>query len=116
MNTGGYLVATVDTSVRAAVDSLKAGLREIYGDRLHQVILFGSQARGEATASSDIDVMIVLEGEVRPFEELDKIGDLVWSVDMEHDVLLAVVPVSLDDYETRQSPLLMNVRREGVPA
>jgi hypothetical protein len=32
-----------------------------YGENLSQIILFGSQARGNARADSDIDVLIVLE-------------------------------------------------------
>ncbi|HLG16404.1 MAG TPA: nucleotidyltransferase domain-containing protein [Blastocatellia bacterium] len=30
------------------------------------MILFGSQARGDAATGSDIDVLVVLRGEVRP--------------------------------------------------
>ena len=39
-------------------------LREIYGPRLKRLILFGSQARGEATPDSDVDVLVVLDGKI----------------------------------------------------
>ncbi len=42
------------------LSKLKAGLEDLYGDRLAGVILFGSQARGDATENSDIEVMVVL--------------------------------------------------------
>jgi len=42
------------------LQELKVCLQKLYGDRLYTLILFGSQARGEATKNSDIDVMAVL--------------------------------------------------------
>ncbi|MHC5719371.1 MAG: nucleotidyltransferase domain-containing protein [Nostoc sp.] len=51
---------------------LKTCLREIYGDRLVKMVLFGSQARGEASTDSDIDVLVVLKGNVNPGEEIKK--------------------------------------------
>ncbi|PSG98462.1 hypothetical protein BRD56_00550 [Thermoplasmatales archaeon SW_10_69_26] len=106
----------VDEATRSAVEAFKQRAQELYGDRLHQVLLFGSQARGEATDASDVDLMVVLEGPVDRFEEIDRMGELTWQIDMEHEVLLSVVPVAKPDFEQGNSPLLRNVRREGVPA
>lgn len=39
-------------------------LKAKFGDKLIGVVLFGSQATGEATASSDIDILIVLDKEI----------------------------------------------------
>ena len=36
------------------------------------IILYGSYARGSATEDSDIDLLIVLEGKVKPGEEIDR--------------------------------------------
>lgn len=60
--------------------------------------------------------MVVLEGPVDRFEEIDRLGEVTWEIDVEHGVLLSVVPVSRKDLERGASPLLRNVRREGVPA
>ena len=83
-------------------------LVEHYGDRLVKVVLFGSQARGDATSGSDIDVMVVLTGDVRP-------GDLVAALSLKYDVLLSTVFRPEDAYDRGETPLLINVRREGVP-
>ena len=48
-----------------------------YGDRLAKIVLFGSQARNEAVNGSDIDILIVLKGEVRPSDEILKTGGIV---------------------------------------
>ena len=41
-----------------------------YGDRLVQLVLCGSQARGNAEPGSDIEVLVVLWGEVNAGQEI----------------------------------------------
>ena len=43
------------------LDELKERLTSAYGHQLHAVVLFGSEARGEAGPDSDIDVLAVLQ-------------------------------------------------------
>ncbi len=42
--------------------------------------------------------------------------DIITEINLEYDVLISVHPISEDDYFTINSPLLINVRREGVAA
>ena len=88
----------------------------LYGDRLREVILYGSWARNEATEESDVDLAVVLAGEVRPGAEIDRMIDIVTDINLEYGVLLSVYPVSEENYRNVNSPLLMNIRREGIPA
>ncbi len=46
----------------------RAEIEKLYGKRLINVILYGSFARGEATEGSDIDLVVILEGEVKTRE------------------------------------------------
>jgi len=100
--------------LRTILSELKARFVELYGDRLVQMILYGSQARGDAVDGSDIDVLLVLRGEVKPCEELDRVGDDVYSVSYANDVGVSCVFVSEDAYARGEGPLIRNVRREGV--
>lgn len=102
--------------MRQVLDDLKQEVEALYGERLKKIILYGSWARGDATEDSDIDVLIVLEGEVVPGEEIDRLIDVITDINLEYGVLVSVYPVSEEGYSTINSPLLMNVRREGVPA
>jgi predicted nucleotidyltransferase len=79
-------------------------------------MLFGSWARDEATDNSDIDVAVVLEGNIKPGREIDAMIDAITDINLEYGVLLSVYPVSKDDYDNRKSPLLVNLRKEGIPA
>jgi len=94
---------------------LKAGLVELYGDRLKRVLLYGSQARGDADEDSDIDVMVVLEGPVSAGEEIRRTIALVWRLSYDNDTVVACTFVSETDYRSARGPLIKNVLREGVP-
>jgi len=101
---------------KEAIEEFKKEIKKLYGNRLKHIILYGSYARGSATEESDIDVLIVLEGKIVPGKEIDRMIDIITEINLEHSTLISVYPVSERDYSTINSPLLINVRREGVPA
>jgi predicted nucleotidyltransferase len=90
-------------------------LKELYGKRLRNIVLYGSWARNEAADDSDIDVAVVLSGDVEPCKEIDRMIDIINDMNLEHGVLLSVYPVSQENYEQLNSPLIINLRKEGVP-
>ncbi len=87
---------------------------ELYGPRLVRLILYGSQARGDAEPGSDIDVLVVLEGPVNPGAEIERAGEITAPLSLQHNVVISCVFVSAERFNREQSPLLLNVRREGV--
>ena len=80
-----------------------------------QMLLFGSQSRGDATLGSDIDVLIVLKGPVNSGDEITRTSALTASLSLQYDVVISRVFVSDEQFTDEQSPLLLNVRREGIP-
>lgn len=102
--------------VKEVITEFKAEIEKLYSGRLKNVILYGSLARGDATEESDIDLLVILEGKVIPGKEIDRMIGLITEINLKHGVLISVYPVSAEDYSTLNSPLLINVRREGVPA
>jgi predicted nucleotidyltransferase len=100
--------------IRKLLKELKEGLARIYADKLKAVYLYGSYARGEATADSDIDVLVVLKGEFNYSEMLKRSDDFTIALCLENDVLISRAFVSDADYQSRQTPFLMNVRRDDV--
>jgi len=98
----------------AILREFRDGLAQIYGSRLVRVVLFGSQARDEAEPDSDIDVMLVLQGRVDPNREIQRLSSFTSGLSLKHDVVISCVYMSEEGFSNEQSPLMLNVRREGV--
>lgn len=47
--------------IKAWMDAFAAAVRQAFGARVYCIGLQGSRARGEATADSDIDVVVILD-------------------------------------------------------
>ena len=110
---GLVLMARVTLSeVENILRAHKEDLRERFG--VSSIAIFGSYARGEAAVDSDIDLLVVLDGEVHPGKEIDRMIDIITEINLKYNVLISVYPISEENYEKLNSPLLMNVRKEGV--
>jgi predicted nucleotidyltransferase len=94
---------------------LRAELRQVLGDQLEGIYLFGSWARGEARPGSDIDVLIVLRGEFDYADLIQRTSAVVADLSLRYDVVISRAFVSSERLAHEQSPFLLNVRREGVP-
>ena len=93
---------------------LEIGLREMYGGRYRGLVLYGSHARGEADAGSDVDLLLLLSGAVEAGREIRRASALVSRLSLESDQVLSVIPVSAEDYYDSREPYLENARREGL--
>jgi predicted nucleotidyltransferase len=102
--------------IRQVVAETRALVEQAYGPRLEGVILYGSQARGEATEGSDVDLLIVLRGEVSAGTEIRRMSKALSELSLRHDLVVSCVFVSEQQYRTERTPFLLNVRREGVAA
>ncbi len=105
----------MDSKTAMVVDELHSSLTALYRQRLARLVLFGSRARGDADPASDIDVLVVLKGGVNPGREISRTGDVTAALSLKHEVVISCSFASEDRFLTEQSPLLLNVRREGVP-
>ena len=102
--------------IKEIIKEFRQEMQIIYGTRLVSTILYGSWARQSANDGSDIDLLLVLKDEVIPGREIDRIIDAVTEINLKYGVLLSVHPCSETEFATANSPLLLNVRREGVAA
>jgi hypothetical protein len=51
---------------------------------------------------------------MQPMEEIDAIVAATYNINLEYGILLAVYPVAAERYYDEQSPLLINIRKEGL--
>lgn len=106
----------LDTEIRELLTRLRRGLEDLYGDRLRGVYLFGSHAREEATAESDVDVLVVLDEVTHYGEEIRRTGPLISTLSLDSGRSISRVFVSHSAWKDRDSPFLANVREEARAA
>lgn len=90
--------------------------KEVFGEKLDSVILYGSYARGDYDSESDIDVMIIADintDEIRNYEEL--LFDYSFEMDLKYDIVLSIVIKDKKTFEQwKELPFYKNVIREGI--
>ncbi len=101
--------------IEPILKELREELVKLYGERLDRLVLYGSQARGDAGPDSDIDVLVVLHGIVRPGEEILRTSETRARISLMNDAVISCAYVSSDDYAESDSALLLNARSEGQP-
>jgi predicted nucleotidyltransferase len=106
----------VPAHIRKLMKELKEGLSRIYGDQLKAVYLYGSYARGDYRAGSDVDVMILLTDYKDYWKEWRRSSDYVSDVSLEHDVTVSCILVKEKQWDRPDRPVLHNIHREGVAA
>jgi predicted nucleotidyltransferase len=93
---------------------VKDALQKLYKDNLVEIILYGSYARNDFNENSDVDLLVVLNKLDSAGKEIDNIVDAIYDINLKYNTLISVVPISNDDYRSINSPLLLNIRKEGV--
>ena len=81
--------ATTNPQLKEIIAQTRLGLEKIYGEQIERVVLFGSQARGDARADSDIDLLIVLKNPFSYSTESDRISFLIADLCLEYSVLIS---------------------------
>lgn len=81
-----------------------------------KTILYASEARGDARPDSDIDLLVLLEGEKRDFKREDEIRTPIYDLELETGVIISPMFVLRKDWENRpfRTPFYINVVNEGV--
>ena len=82
---------------------------------LRAVYLFGSHARGDARADSDVDLCIVADGAERQLEAARQFREAMWDVWPRPSFsLVPICPTRLAEKEARRDHFFFTVLNEGV--
>ena len=111
---------SVEDSERMITDELlqdmKARLKSAFGQRFQGVVLYGSEARGEATEDSDIDLLVLLEAPIALGQDLETIIHVLYPLQLEVIRPIHAVPVAPEEYEAGEFALCRFAKAEGILA
>lgn len=106
-----------ELQLKSLLVSVVGNAKDIFGSKLHSVILYGSYARGDFDDESDVDIMIVA----------DIPSDECWSynkrlieknvqLEIDSDIVISTHTVDLTTFNKYRNvlPFYRNVTREGI--
>lgn len=109
------LPSHISSTLRQALREAKERLQATYGDRLRRVVLYGSQARGDATEESDVDLLVVLQGPIEnQYQEIKRAGAFWGDFISRHGLYFSVKPYTLEDYQDTRRPFMRSVHEDGI--
>ena len=82
-----------------------------------KTILYGSEARGDARPDSDIDLLVLLEGENRlSLNRQKEVTSPLYDIELETGVSISPMVMLKKDWENRpfRTPFYINVVNEGI--
>lgn len=112
--TGGE---TMPEMVHNIVYKFAQQIREIYGDSLKKVVVYGSYARGDYQKNSDIDIMILVDANDTEIKQrFNSVCDLAFDYELEYGIVISPL-VKNEEHFMKWSetlPFYRNVKQEGV--
>lgn len=81
-----------------------------------QAILFGSEARGDAGPDSDVDLLILVEGDKLTLDEEETITLPLYELELKTGIVISPIVMLKKLWENRpfKTPFYVNVINEGI--
>ena len=100
---------------REVLNELVRGILETLGATVECIILYGSMVRGTNTADSDVDIAVLLNGQMDSTLE-DRLSDFIVDMNLKHDMVFSVIDIELQSFIQWGSvlPFYQNVEKEGI--
>lgn len=97
------------------IQELITGLKEIYGDTLKEITLYGSYARGNQTEESDIDIAILLT-DISDRDKTRQLTKFSTALDLKYDKVFSILDIDYAQYKkwVGKMPFYRNIERDGV--
>lgn len=94
-----------------------AAYRLVYGDDLVKILMYGSYARGDFDADSDVDIAAIVKGDRQTLQNnLKKVWDVSSDLELEYETIVSPTVIPFDEYEKYREdiPYYRNIEKEGV--
>ena len=92
-------------------------IRQLFGDKLTKIILYGSYARGEQRENSDVDIMILAD--IAPEEVsyyADKTFDIAYEFELRFQIEINpnIQRIKVYDKWKTAYPFFMSIEKDGI--
>ncbi len=111
------IASAQNSHVNIIMNEIVARMKELFGSKLRQVILFGSYARGEQDEYSDMDIMVLVDIDDNDLKQYNnKIGELMSDISIRYGVLPSIIDKNYRHFHkwVPYLPFYRNVKTEGI--
>lgn len=108
---------TTESMIRSVCSTVAAEVPAMMKNDVKEIILFGSCARGDYDAESDIDIAILMNCDRRDSEKYSKgLSKIAADIDLREFSVVSFLCIPSSEYDERKSwyPLYHNIEAEGV--
>lgn len=103
--------------LRDILCSIKQGYKQVYGDDIMDIYLYGSYARGDYEQDSDIDFVAIVKGNRLDLQKKLKVmWDIVADLGLENDIVISPTVIPYNEFLQYQEklPYYRNIIKDGV--
>jgi len=96
---------------------IQKDLKDLFGNRLKKIILYGSYATNKQTEESDIDFFVLVdETEENLRKDRYRIADVMTRLSLNYDVLVSITEETLNRFMEYSEilPFFKNIKDEGI--
>lgn len=111
------IAAEQESRVNIIMTEIIAKMKELFGDSLRQVILFGSYARGEQDKYSDMDIMVLVDIDDNDLKQFNNgIAEIMTDISIRYGVLPSIIDKNYRNFHkwVPHLPFYRNVKTEGI--
>ena len=109
------MVTTREEAIEIAAKA-RENLKQIYGERLRGVYLYGSAARNQLTPDIDIDIAVILDKIPSRFEEHKRTSKLGSDISFDYNTVVLFFFAEEGDLEADRFAIHKAIKREGIRA
>ncbi len=100
--------------ISPTLQQIKEAITEHYRDKLAYLVLYGSYARGDFNAKSDIDLLVVLNDMQSEMKEIETLAEIKTDILLDSEIYISTNPVSAETIEKSDFLFYKNIRNEGI--
>lgn len=105
------------TQLNKITSQIVEAYRDIYGQSIKNIVMYGSFARGDFDDESDIDFAAIVVGERQELQKkLEEVWDKASDISLEHDAVVSPVVIPYEEFIEYKDklPYYRNIDKEGI--